>query len=208
MFNLAHILTEAKPDPTSEAYSETLSIWEKRNKICRHTILSTLSNELYDIYCDLKTAKEIWNSLHKKYVVEDARNQKYAIGNFSDFKMTEDKDVSSQIHDYHVLVNELKNEEIILPDAFIAGFLIESLPESWKHYKNNLKHKRKLMTLEDIIVHIRIEEKNRQRDNADKIKEFSSKANLIEVGSNKSQNSNRNPKKFKGTRNKLCVACP
>ena len=154
---------------------------------------------MFDIYCNYKNAEEIWDLLHKKYIVEDAGNQKYAIGNFSNFQMNEEKDVSSQIHDFHILVNDLKNEEITLPETFIAGFLIERLPESWKDYKNNLKHKRKHMTLEDVIVHIRIEEKNRLRDKASLAKEFATKANLIEGGSSKPQS--RSQQNFKGKNN-------
>ncbi|CAL8992693.1 unnamed protein product [Prunus brigantina] len=124
------------------------------NKICRHTILSTLSNELFDIYCSYKTAKEIWENLNKKYVIEDVGTQKYVIGKFLQFQMVESKDVSLQIHEYHKLVNELKNADVDLPKTFVCGSLIEKLPESWKDYKNNMKHKRKQMSLEDLIVHI------------------------------------------------------
>ena len=43
-----------------------------------------------------------------------------------------------------------------------------------------MKHKRKQMSLEDVIIHIRIEEQNRNRDNIEKAKELSSKANVVE----------------------------
>ena len=36
------------------------------------------------------------------------------------------------------------------------------------------------MSLEDIIIHIRIEEENRNMDNVEKAKELSSKANVVE----------------------------
>ena len=36
------------------------------------------------------------------------------------------------------------------------------------------------MFLEDVIIHIRIEEQNRNRDNIEKSKELSSKANVVE----------------------------
>ena len=43
-----------------------------------------------------------------------------------------------------------------------------------------MKHKRKQMSLEDVIIHIRIEEQNQNRDNVKKAKELSSKANVVE----------------------------
>ncbi|KAL6339278.1 hypothetical protein AAG906_024429 [Vitis piasezkii] len=36
------------------------------------------------------------------------------------------------------------------------------------------------MSLEDVIIHIRIEEQNQNRDNVEKAKELSSKANVVE----------------------------
>ena len=36
------------------------------------------------------------------------------------------------------------------------------------------------MSLEDVIIHIRIEEQNRNRDNFEKAKKLSSKANVVE----------------------------
>ena len=57
--------------------------------------------------------------------------------------MTKDRDVSSQIHDYYLLINDLVIEDIKLPKPFVVGYIVETLPESWKDYKNNMKHKRK-----------------------------------------------------------------
>ena len=62
--------------------------------------------------------------------MEDAETQKYAIGNFRNFQMTENRDVSSQIHDYHLLINNLAIEDIKLHEPFVASYLVETLPES------------------------------------------------------------------------------
>ena len=132
------------------------------------------------MYCQYKVVKEIWDALTKKYIVEDVGTQKYSIGNFRKFQMTEDRDVSSQIHDYHMLINDLVTEDIKLPKPFIVGYLIETLPYSWKDYKNSMKHKRKQMSLEDVIIHIRIEEQNKTRYKAARAKDLSSKENVVE----------------------------
>ena len=59
--------------------------------------------------------------MNKKCILEYARTQKYAIGNFRNFQMTEDRDVSSQIHDYHLLINDLDIEEIKLLEPFVTS---------------------------------------------------------------------------------------
>ena len=43
-----------------------------------------------------------------------------------------------------------------------------------------MKHRKKQMSLKDVIIHIRIEEQNYNRDKVEKAKELSSKANVIE----------------------------
>ena len=94
--------------------------------------------------------------------------------------MTEDRDISFQIHDYHLLINDLAIEDIKLLEPFVVGYLVETFPESWKDYKNNMKHKRKQMSLKDVINHVRIEEQNRNRNNVEKAKELSFEANVVE----------------------------
>ena len=44
--------------------------------------------------------------------------------------MTEDRDVSSQIHNYHLLINDLAIKDIKLPEPFVVGYLVETLLES------------------------------------------------------------------------------
>ena len=75
-------------------------------------------------------------------MLEDAGTQKYAMRNFRNLQMIEDRDVSSQIHDYHLLINDLSNEDIRLPKLFMVRKLIETLLNSQKDYKDNMKHKR------------------------------------------------------------------
>ena len=62
--------------------------------------------------------------------------------------------------DYHLLINDLVIEDIKLHEPFVVGYLVETFPKSWKDYKNNMKHKRKQMSLKDVIIYIRIEEQN------------------------------------------------
>ena len=94
--------------------------------------------------------------------------------------MTKDRDASSQIHDYHMLINDLVTEDIKLPKPFIDTYLRKTFPYPWKDYKNSMKHKRKQMSLDDVIIHIRIEEQNKTRDKAERAKELSSKVNVVE----------------------------
>ena len=53
------------------------------------------------------------------------------------------------------LIN-LFNVGLIVNGAFQVASIIEKLPPLWKDFKNYLKHKRKEMTVEDLIVRLRI----------------------------------------------------
>ena len=58
--------------------------------------------------------------------------------------------------------------------------MIEKLPLSWKDFKNYLKHKRKEMSLEDLIVRLRIEEDNRVSEKKNGRHLMEAKANVVD----------------------------
>ena len=79
--------------------------------------------------------------MHKKYILENVGTQKYTIRNFRNCQMTKDWGVSFEIHDYHLLINELAIEDIKLLEPFVVGYLVKTLPKSEKDYKNNMNTK-------------------------------------------------------------------
>ncbi|GAU35637.1 hypothetical protein TSUD_394770 [Trifolium subterraneum] len=195
MYAVANALTKSMP--ASTATENVAEQWTHANRVCRCTILSTLSNDLFDVYCSYKEAKDIWESMAAKYTAEDAGKQKFVIGNYYRGEMVEDKDIKAQMNEYHKLLEDLKTENIILSEAFVAGILIEKLPESWKDYKNQLKHKQKQLPLADLITHIIIEETNRKEIKAAKAKSLAARANIVQNrGTNKRHRKrNENPPK-------------
>ena len=70
---------------------------------------------------------------------------------------------------------------MIVSETFQVAAIIEKLPSAWKDFKNYLKHKRKEMKVEKLIVRLTIEEDNRRSE-----KRVSSqseiKANIVEHG--------------------------
>ncbi|KAL0317530.1 UNVERIFIED_CONTAM: hypothetical protein Sangu_2167300 [Sesamum angustifolium] len=87
-----------------------------------------------------------------------------------------------------------------LSESFQVAAMIEKLPPLWKDFKNYVKHKRKEMELEDLIVRLRIEEDNRLSDMKFRKLQIEAKANLMEQNGNTSIKRNRveyKPKKGK-----------
>jgi len=104
LHGVALTLTNSKP-PSSSTQKE-VDTWEHANKACRHTIMTTLSNELFDVYCSYKEAKEIW-AMVLKYTAETAGKKNFVIGNYYRWTMLEEKDIKDQINEYHKLIEEL-----------------------------------------------------------------------------------------------------
>ena len=67
---------------------------------------------------------------------------------------------------------------MMLSETFQVAAIIEKLPPAWKDFKSYLKHKRKEMSIEGLVVKLRIEKDNR---NAEKRGAISvAKANVVE----------------------------
>ena len=84
------------------------------NKVSHHTILTILSNELFDVYCAYKEAKVICESMLTKYIAEGVGKQKFVVGNYYKWEMVDNKDIKLQINEYHKLLEELRAEKIDL----------------------------------------------------------------------------------------------
>jgi len=94
-------------NPTSTT-AKQVDDWIHANKVCRHTLLSVLSNDLFDVYASYKNAKDIWDSLILKYTAEDIVRQRSVIGNYYHWEMIEGKDIKVQINKYHKLLEDIK----------------------------------------------------------------------------------------------------
>ena len=75
--------------------------------------------------------------------------------------MVDSKTVVSQVQELQVILHEIHAEGMMLSETFQVAAIIEKLPPAWKDFKNYLKHKRKEMSIEDLVIRLRIEEDNK-----------------------------------------------
>ncbi|XP_077252436.1 uncharacterized protein LOC143891806 [Tasmannia lanceolata] len=201
---VAFVLTQPKP-------KEETAEWDNADYICKNHLLNGLSNELYNIYYSYEHAADLWNAIVTKYELEDTGNRKYVIENFLDFTMEDVKPISAQIDEYQFIIGELAKEGMKLLDTFVAGSLIEKLPLSWKDFKIGMKHKTKEWTLDQVVVRVKIEEKNRLKDKQLKAKEYTSRANIVETKNDGSKNlkpkKDKNFKKSGPKKKGVCFEC-
>lgn len=148
---------------------------EKDNKIARGHLLMHMSNRLFDLFVNYKSAKEIWDTLQKRY----AWKKKFVVGNWLHFQMVDDKPIMEQVHEYENLVADVLNEGMYMCEVLQADVLLEKLPPSWSDYCNRLKHKERDFSLPDLITHMKMEEANRVKDK--KISYFDSSLSTNDV---------------------------
>ena len=143
--------------------------------------------------------------MDKKYKIKDTWLKKFVVGKFLDYKMLETTTVISQVQDLQVILHDIHAEGISLCESFQVVAIIEKLSPLWKEFKNYLKHKRKEMRLEDLIVRLRIEEDNRASEKKAGKAIMESKVNVVEQGqtshNNKKKTHNGNGPKQGSTKN-------
>ena len=186
MLNLAKFLCEDAPVCSeNEVDHQVVSVvdaWKHYDFLCKNYILNGLDNTLYNVYSPIKTARELWESLDRKYKTEDAGIKKFIVDRFLDYKMVDSKTIISQVQNLQVILHEIHAEGMVLSESFQMDAIIEKLPLNWKDLKNDLKHKRKEMKLEDLIMRLRIEEDNRVSEKKIGNHSMESKAHVIEEG--------------------------
>ena len=70
----------------------------------------------------------------------------------------------------------------MLSKTFQVAVIIEKLPTAWKDFKNYLKHKRKEMSIEDLIIKLPIEDDNKGSEKKWAHNFNKAKANFVEYG--------------------------
>ncbi|XP_068304222.1 uncharacterized protein [Pyrus communis] len=100
--NLGHVITFEAPKTPEEGdipaeILQAIEAWTHSEFLCRNYILNALDDSLYDVYSSYKTAKELWESLDKKYKSEVASSKKFVIGKFLNYKMSDTKSVVRQL---------------------------------------------------------------------------------------------------------------
>ncbi|KAF5951613.1 hypothetical protein HYC85_009557 [Camellia sinensis] len=130
--NLARFLREDAPSLKENEIDRqvvaAVNAWNHADFLYRNYVLNGLDNTLYNVYSPIKTAKELWESLEKKYKIEDARSKKFVVGKFLNFVIIDSKTVISQVQDLQLILHDIHAEGMSLSESFKVVALIEKLP--------------------------------------------------------------------------------
>ncbi|KAH1081269.1 hypothetical protein J1N35_021030 [Gossypium stocksii] len=74
--------------------------------------------------------------------------------------MVNSKAVVNQMQEFQLISYGILAKGIVISESFLVAAIIEKLSPAWNDFKNYLKHKRKEMPKEDLIVKLQTEEDN------------------------------------------------
>ncbi|KAJ9567059.1 hypothetical protein OSB04_003025 [Centaurea solstitialis] len=92
-----------------------------------------------DLFCRNYVLNGLLDALYNNYKTEDEGSNKFMVDRFLEFKITDSRTVINQVQELQVMLNDIHTEGMI----------------------NYLKHKRKEMGIEDLIIRLRIEDDNK-----------------------------------------------
>ncbi|KAL0406180.1 UNVERIFIED_CONTAM: hypothetical protein Slati_3931900 [Sesamum latifolium] len=176
--------------------------------LCRGHILNALYDRLFDLYSSIKSPLEIWNTLEQKYNNEKQGTDKFLTMKYFEFAMCDGLFIVDQVYEMQIYVSKLKDLNIEIPKAIQVGEIIAKLPLSWNNYRKKLLHSTEDFSVDQLLKHLRIEEKTRIRDKMLQVQP-NSKVNFV---SEKNENTNPNGvgkkrKSFDSDSNKKHVTC-
>jgi hypothetical protein len=197
--NIIHV-TNGKPEQLT---LEEEQAFMAADNLFRGAVISVLVENLVDFYLTATSGKELWDALKTKYGVSNAGSELYAMEQFCDYKMVDDRSVVEQAYEIQSLAKELECFKCVLPDKFVAGGIIAKLPPTWMDFATSLKYKRKEFSIADLIGSLDVEEKVRAKDTRGKGVVGTSSANVVQKNnSNKSHNNKKKNKKENPTKTK------
>ncbi|GKC45114.1 zinc finger, CCHC-type containing protein [Tanacetum coccineum] len=196
---VVYVLTTPMPELLEDATVEAIRIrakWENDDYICRGHILNGMSDSLFDVYTNVESAKELWDSLESKYMAEDSSSKKFLVSNFNNYKMVDSRPVMEQYNELLRILGQYTQHGLKMDESISVSSIIDKLPPSWKDFKHTLKHGKDDLSLVQLGSHLRIEESLRAQDSdKGKGKEVTGPSvNMVEEGKNKNNKQNKGKK--------------
>ncbi|GKA57615.1 zinc finger, CCHC-type containing protein [Tanacetum coccineum] len=167
--SVVYVLTTPMPDDGGEnpivEQVRKRSKWDNDDYVCIGLILNGMSDSLFDIYQNVDTSKELWDTLEAKYMAEDASSKKFLVSNFTNYKMTDSRPVLEQYKELLGILGRFTQHNMNMDESIQVSCIIDKLPPSWKDFKHTLKHLKEELTLIELGSHLRIEESLRAQGN-------------------------------------------
>ncbi|GJY88177.1 hypothetical protein Tco_0502805 [Tanacetum coccineum] len=154
VYLLTTLIPEDGGDDATVEQIKKRAKWDNDDYVCRGLILNNMSDSLFDIYQNVESSKELWDSLEAKYMVEDASSKKFLVSNFTNYKMTDSRPVMEQYNELLGILERFTQHKINMDEAIQVSCIIDKLTPSWKDFKHTLKHLNEKLTLVELGSHL------------------------------------------------------
>ncbi|GJW80868.1 zinc finger, CCHC-type containing protein [Tanacetum coccineum] len=175
--SVVYVLTTPMPEdggdnPTVEQFRKRAK-WDNDDYIYKGLILNCMSNSLFDIYQNVETSKELYDTLEAKYMAEDASSKKFLVSNFTNYKMTNSRLVLEQNNELLDFTHTLKHlkEELTLVEFGSHLRIEESL-----RVQDNDKPEGNKVASPSVVNMVEHNNSSRYNDNKGKCKHHDTKA--------------------------------
>ncbi|GJS93161.1 hypothetical protein Tco_0800129 [Tanacetum coccineum] len=128
--SVVHVLTTPMPEDGENATVEQIqkrSKWENDDYVCRGIILNGMSLSLFDIYQNVESGKELWDSLEAKYMDEDASSKRFLVSDFTNYKMTDSRPIMEQYNELLGILCRFTQHKMNMDEAIQVSCIIDKL---------------------------------------------------------------------------------
>nr|GEZ38434.1 zinc finger, CCHC-type [Tanacetum cinerariifolium] len=91
--------------------------WDNDDYVYRGLILNGMSDPLLDIYQNIESFKELWDSLKAKYMIEDASSKKFLVSSFTNYKITNSRPVMKQYNELLGILGRFTQHKMNMNEA-------------------------------------------------------------------------------------------
>uniref|UniRef100_A0A2C9VSL9 Uncharacterized protein n=1 Tax=Manihot esculenta TaxID=3983 RepID=A0A2C9VSL9_MANES len=170
---IAYVLTDPCPsvDIRPEASAEEIAQakaaeqkWYNDDHLCRHNILTSLSDALYYQYSKkTKSARELWEELKLVYLYEEFGKKRSQVRNYIEFQIVDERPVLDQVKELNNIADSIVASGMFFDEKFHVSAIISKLPPSWKDFCIKLMCE-EYLPFRKLMERIRAVEESRNQD--------------------------------------------
>ncbi|KAF6174952.1 hypothetical protein GIB67_026440 [Kingdonia uniflora] len=140
-----YVLSDIYPTTPAETMSDTakkalekIQKWKDDNNLCRHHILNSLTDALYNQFKkNTNNAKDLWEGIRTVYVADETSTKKFQVSNYIDYVMVDSKPILEQVQEFQVFANSIVSAGMKIDANFHVSVIISKLPSSISSHDAN-----------------------------------------------------------------------
>ncbi|XP_057996913.1 uncharacterized protein LOC110653492 isoform X2 [Hevea brasiliensis] len=170
---IAYVLTDPcptvaiRPEASAEEIAQAKAAekkWFNDDHLCRHNILSSLSDALYYQYSKkTKSARELWEELKLVYLYEEFGKKRSQVRNYIEFQIVDERPVLDQVQELNNIADSIVASGMFFDEKFHVSAIISKLPPSWKGFCIKLMCE-EYLPFRMLMDHVRMEEESRNQE--------------------------------------------